>query len=223
MKEGELHVSLCCLPVFALFIVAFSLSSHAQSLGDVARQVRAERQKNNVPHARTITNEDIADPERDSSQTKEASQEVSKDEGEAVPATADPTTGAEAVTAEPKTGKSNGKAKLDPAKEREAREAETQKRTKEINQHYLDRIAAVRAQINTAQLELMKLQKDRMDSTNAYQQTLGVSPPPYAYEQQQRALIEQMEAHRELILSLNSQLEDAEESARHAGVPHPSD
>jgi hypothetical protein len=216
-------VSLRYLRVLALLIVAFSISSYAQSLGDVARQLRAERQRSKVPHARVITNDDIASSEHDSALPNEASQDGAGKEGEVAAPAANQTTDTDAATGEPRNGKTGDKARKDPVNEREAQEIETQKRTQEINQRYLERIAAIRAQIKTAQQEMAKLQRDQVESTNEFRQTLGVSPNPATYEQQQRILTEQMEAHRDLIHSLNSQLEDAEESARHAGVPHASD
>ncbi len=62
------------------------------------------------------------------------------------------------------------------AKEHEEQELEIEKRTEEINQEYLDRIAAIRTQISTAQQELAKLQRDQVESTNEFQRTLGSSP-----------------------------------------------
>jgi hypothetical protein len=205
-----------------LIIFAFSIPSSAQSLGDVARQIRAERQKSPVPHARVITNDDIEHSEQDSALPKESQDGVSN-EGEVTPPAEIQETGTEAGRGEPRKGQPHDKTRKDSVKEREAREIETEKRTKEINRVYLDRIATLRSQLNTAQLELAKLQRDQIESTNQFRQSVGAYPNLGTYEQQQRGLIEQMEAQRNLIQSLNSQLEDAEESARHAGVPHASD
>lgn len=215
-------MSLRCLRVFALIIFAFSIPSSAQSLGDVARQIRAERQNNPVPHAKVITNDDITHSEN-SALPKDLSQAGAKDEGGVTAPAAMQKTDAEAETGELKKGQPSDKARKDPAKEREAQEIEIEKRTKEINQTYLDRIATLRTQLNAAQLELAKLQRDQVESTNEFRQSAGAYPNLGTYEQQQRLLIEQMEAQRNLIQSLNSQLEDTEESARHAGVPHASD
>jgi hypothetical protein len=210
-------VNLRILCAFASLILAFSVSSYAQSLGDVARQTRAERQNSTSPHARIITNDDIADSERyNPALPKEAASKVGEKKEDEATALAE---NVETETGEPKKGKTKTTRK-DPAKEREAQEVEILKRTHEINQQYLDRIAALRTQINTAQLELARLQRDQVESTNSFRQTLGLSPNPSTYEQQQRLLSEQIAAQRDSIIGLSSQLDDAQESARHAGVPH---
>ncbi len=43
-------MSLRWLRILAFLILAFSISSHAQSLGEVARQLRAERQQSGASH-----------------------------------------------------------------------------------------------------------------------------------------------------------------------------
>jgi len=50
-----------------------------------------------------------------------------------------------------------------------------------------------------------------------------MSPTYSEYESQQREFNTQIEAQKSLITSLNSQLDDAREAARHAGVPHATD
>jgi chemotaxis protein histidine kinase CheA len=238
--RGEFLMSLHNLRMFALLILAFSISSYAQSptqsLGDLARQLRADRQTNGPSHARVFTNDDLDSPKpvpapSSSDATLEDSPKNLEDlpkNGEAVTAQAptsaeDAKKGTSQEVGEPKPAKSSKPTKKDPAKEREAQELETQTRTSEINRIYLDRIAALRQQLGTAQVELAKLQQLQLDSTYAFQRTLGVSPFPGEYEQQQRTFNEKIEAQRNLIAALNSQLEDAYEAARHAGVPHASD
>jgi hypothetical protein len=183
-----------------------------------------------TPRAKVITNDDIASSEPTAIPAKgssnDAFQDGAKKEGEETTQAASSAEGENKGTiAENDTpaGKDSVKNRTDPAKEREAQELETQKRTNEINQRYLDRIAAVRVRLNAAQLELAKLQRDQVESTNEFTRTLGVSPNPGTYDQQQRLFIQQIEAQRNLINSLNSQLEDAKELARHAGVPHATD
>lgn len=205
-------MSLRCPRNLALLILAFSISSHAQSLGDVARQLRAERQEQGTPGPKVITNDDIESTEPAASVSKGAFQDETKDESKK-----------EGDGKTPASVNKNAKVKNDAAKEREAQEAETQKRTDEINKKYLDRIAAVRMQINTAQVELARLQRDQVESTNAFKLSVGTSPNIAAYEEQQRMFSEQIETHYTLIDSLKSQLEDAQEAARHAGVPHAYD
>jgi len=196
-----------CEWIIALLIFVFPARSSAQSLGDVARQIRAERKAN--PHARVITNDDIpstktAPADRVETQAAGSSENADKQAGD--------------ETASNKDG--SEKSRKTPEKERAAQELEKHKRTQELSQVYLDRIAAVRAQISKAQAEMAKLQQDQIESTIEFQRSVGTSPSIPVYERQQRSLIEQIEARRSLIDDLNSQLEDAQEAARHAGVPH---
>jgi hypothetical protein len=200
-----------------LLLLAFSICSYAQSLGDVARELRAERQDKNTPRARVITNDDIESAGSAPVVSQPATQ----------PATQD---GAGNEAAENATAASSGgvasksaQGRNDSAKEREVRELETQKRTDEINKVYLDRIAAVRAQIDGAQADLARLQRDQAESTIEFQRSVGTSPSIAEYEQQQRLFNEQIEVQRNLIDSLKARLEDAQEAARHAGVPRASD
>jgi hypothetical protein len=216
-------MKLCCFRIFALLIFAFSSFSYAQSLGEFARQARAERERNPIARSRVITNDDITSDEPTAGLTKDGLDGTSKDavrnDGKE-PAPAEGSDVAEAGADKLKDGKDVSKAGRASAKERETEEAEIQKRTNEINRQYVDRVAALREKINTAQLDLAKFQRDQMESTNEFRRTLGVSPNPGTYDQQQRFFIEQITTQRGLINSLNSQLEDALESARHAGVPH---
>jgi hypothetical protein len=207
-----------CLRVLALLILAISVPAFAQSLGEVARESRAESQWRPGSHPKVITNEDIASPETarlqdssasDASETAQAAEGASKKPN------------AEGEAADPKAAKSSDKPHKDPVSEHDAQELETQKRTYEINKRYLDRIAALRTQINTAQIEMAKLQRDLIESTNEYRRTNAASPPDY--KDQLATFNTQIEVQRSLITTLNSQLEDAQESARHAGVPHASD
>lgn len=130
------------LTALALVLSALPLLCHGQSLGDVAREFRADRQTSGSPQV--ITNDDLvrAVPSRDTSQKAVSSSTTEANR-----------TGTPAEVATP--GERAGK---DSAKGREARELEIQRRTDEINQRYIDHIALLRAQINTAQVELVKLE-----------------------------------------------------------------
>jgi chromosome segregation ATPase len=202
------------LRVPALLILAFSIPCHGQSLGDVARQIRAERQAKGTSHPTVITNDDIESTEPASAVSpnafQDASQNATKDAG---------AENAQAPSPAADLSKSANGAN-DSAKEREL---EIQQRSDEINKVYLDRIAALRTQIDTAQTELARLQRDQVESTNDFKRTAGASPNIATYEEQQRLFNEQIEAQHNLIDSLRSQLEDAREAARHAGVPHAYD
>jgi len=112
------------LPILALLALSFPLSAFAQSLGEVARETRAERLKSGVPPARVLTNDDIAREPHSPSDNADAP--LPSDAKDAKPSSSAP----------------------------EARELETQRRTAEINRRYMERIAALRSQINTANLDL---------------------------------------------------------------------
>jgi DNA-binding transcriptional regulator YiaG len=223
---GKIRMNLRFLRIPALLILAFSVSSHAQSLGDVARQFRAERQQSGWPsHPKVFTNDDIqtrasaAVPAKDADAEQDVAKDASQD-GSGSDAAAAAKSENSGDDAKPSKSAKAGKGS---ANTREERELATDKRTEEMNQAYLTRIAAIRTQIGTTQQELAKLQVDQVESTNEYRRSLGTSPNVGTYAEQQSLLNEQIQAHRDLLNTLSSQLEDAEEAARHAGVPHPSD
>jgi len=221
-------MSLRNLRILALLILALSIASYAQSLGDVARQVRAEHQKPGVLHAKVITNEDL-EREADAAPPENVSKDEDKDvagsasAAQSASSAADPTKGANSAIEEPKTGKNSDKAPKKPVNEREARELETEKRSQELNRVYVNRIIDLRKKIDTAQVELAKLQQAQADNNFEFRRTAGLSPYPSEYAAQQRTFNEQIEAQRNLINSLNFQLVDAQEAARHSGVPHAYD
>jgi hypothetical protein len=202
-------MNLRCLRISVLLILAFSMPSYGQSLGDVARQIRAERQEQGS-HPAVITNDDLESTEPAPDVSPYAFQNETKNESEE---SAPAANSAESTSKSAKGGK-------DSAKEREH---EIQKRSDEINKVYLDRIAALRTQMNAARVELAKLQLAQVESTNDFHRTAGASPNIATYEDQQRQFNEQIEAQHNLIDSLKGQLEDAQEAARHAGVPHAYD
>ncbi len=208
-------MSLRWLRNLALLVPAFTIASHAQSLGEVASETRAEEQQQQQSgvRPRVYTNDDLVSPDTSRTPPKNASPEAAAKDGSSEAASQEPA-GSEHAK--------NGKSK-ETEKERQARELEMQKRTQEINKQYLDRIAAIREKITNAQNDLARLQRDQVESTMQFQRNVGVLPSIPEYQQQQRLFNEQIEAQRNLIVSLNAQLEDAQESARHAGVPHASD
>jgi hypothetical protein len=210
-KNGgdELGMNIRNLRILALLILAFSLSSYAQSLGDVARQLRAERRQSVPFHGKVITNDDIASSKPTPAKSAKETEATAADEGSK--ANSDSAGNAKHAKAE------------DSAKERGARELELQKRSEEINKVYRDRIAGLRSQIAAEQQELARLQRDQVESANQFQRSYGTAPNVGTYEAQQRLFSEQLEAHRTSISTLNAQLDDAQEAARHAGVPHATD
>jgi hypothetical protein len=219
-------MSLRCLRIPALLILAFPLLAHAQSLGEVARQLREERQQSGASQLKVYTNDDVvsrsseAAPAEPTAESDDSFKAQSSKDGEPTAKTeSSAEAGKEAGSKTAAAGKSN------PSKEktREQRELELDKRTEEINKHYLDRIADIRAQIAAAQQEVARLQRDQVESTNQFQRTSGTTPSIPEYQEQQRLFNEQIATQRNLIVSLSSQLDDAQESARHAGVPHATD
>jgi DNA repair exonuclease SbcCD ATPase subunit len=211
MKHGLLRM-------FFLLTVALATCAavHAQSqpLGDVAKELRAER--SGQPKLKVYTNDDIATPKPPAPASRE--EEASAEAGSELPDAAEKSD----KVAPAKEGEAAGAAK---EKKREAKseESETDKRSREINQKYLDRIAQLKEKISAAQAEIDKLQRRQVESAIDYRRSEGTSPSAPLYAEEQRTLAEQIESQRTLIESLNSQLEDAKEAARHAGVPHATD
>jgi hypothetical protein len=217
-------MSLRWLGALAGLIIAFSIAAHAQSsqsLGDVARQTRAELRQSGT-HLKVITNDDIHSPEPASANHADSQATPSAD-GAASSSNLEAKGEEAAANGRANDGKRSGKPGNDPAKERETRELEAQARTQEINQRYLGLIAELRQKISDAQKEIVRIQRDQVESTMEFQRSVGSSPSVAVYQEEQRTLNGQLEAQRRLITSLNSQLEDAQESARHAGVPHAAD
>jgi len=197
------------LTALALVLSALPLLCHGQSLGDVAREVRADRQTSGSPQV--ITNDDLvlAVPSRDTSQKAVSSSTTEANR-----------TGTPAEVATP--GERAGK---DSAKGREARELEIQRRTDEINQRYIDHIALLRAQINTAQVELVKLEGSYQNRWVVEQQ---YHKPDWDFRKNQILAFNQhitdlTETQRKLIDGMKSQLAGLQEEARRAGVPHATD
>jgi hypothetical protein len=174
-----------------------------------------------------ITNDDLPAHKEAAAITTEANDSSAPEDesSKAAPGKKDATAKEGEDKAKPEKDKAQAKKeeKKDPQQLREEKERETQKRSEEINKRYTDRIEALHQQINAAQIQLTKLQTQQVDNTNSFKRTAGMSPTLNEYEAQQRSFDEQIAAQRELITSLNSQLEDAREAARHAGVPHALD
>lgn len=201
------------LQVLVLLVLAFS-ACNAQSLGDVARQTRAEKQRAGTAQTRVITNDDLASsaPAPEPATAKDAQSE--RKESAAKSAAAENSKSAKGADAQQPA----------PDKDWEARELERQRRTDEARQRYLERIATLRGQLNTAQTELGKLQSsyEHLWNLDRYDQAT------IAYQYQQmlnfnQHVTELIEAQEKLIESLKSQLENLQEEARHAGVSHAAD
>ena len=188
---------LCLSALLVLATGLFAQQSADQPLGDVARHLRSEHGGSS---RKVYTNDDLAG----------AAQADSDDQADSADSDEQPSQAKPAASA----SKSADAAAKDEKKEEE----ELQKRTQEINKQYTDRISGIRTQIATAKQDLERLQHEQVESTNQYRSSNGVSPSLYEYQEQQRQLQQQMETQRNLISSLGTQLEDAQEAARHAGV-----
>ena len=207
----------------ALCLFAFSTAMYAQSLGDVARQNRAE-QKPSGTQPRVYTNDDLT---RDHPTATPKEADAAADDNPA----ATPEDGKKAAEAKPgekseeapaDTEKPKAKKKT-PEEEQEAARKETERRTEAINKQYIDKINKLHDQIKAAQDDLGKLQRDKMESTYQFQRSVGSNPNIQTYEQEQRDFDAKITERRTQIDTLNSQLEDAKEEARHSGVPHATD
>jgi uncharacterized protein YukE len=199
VDAGMVVRRLCLSSLLVLSTGLFAQQSADQSLGDVARQARAERGQSG---RRVFTNDDLAGaPQADAAELDDS-------------ADADGQPSQTAAAKAAASGAAEAKAKEDEAK----KEAEVQKRAEEVNKRYTEKIAGIRTQIATAKQDLEKLQRDQMESTNQYRISDGTGPSASEYQDQQRQFQQQMETQRTLIASLSTQLEDAQEAARHAGV-----
>ena len=217
-------MSLRCLRILILPILAFSVSSYAQSLADVARQTRAEMLQNGGSHVKVYTNDDLVSPKpAPTASTNASAEKAGKDGDESAQAGSSASGATPGTESTAGTGKNSGQPGNDATGEHAEKELKEQQRTDAINQQYLDKIAKIRNQIEAAQQNIAKLQQDQIESTNLFRQSAGVAPSIPEYEQQMRFLDEQIAAQRDLIVSLKSQLDDAQEAAHHAGVPHAYD
>lgn len=189
VDRGGLMRRLCLTALLVLATGLFAQQSANQSLGDVARKLRSGHGSRKV-----YTNDDLA---------------ANSDSADA-----DEQTGS-AASAKAVSAPAGDAAKDEAAKKQED---ELQKRTDEMNKQYTDKIAGIKTQIATTKQDLEKLQRDQLESTNQFRTSNGTSPSVYEYQEQQRQIQQQMESDRNQIASLNAQLEDAREAARHAGV-----
>ncbi len=227
-----------------IMFAAAPVLSHAQSLGEVAREVRTERRQSDAHASHVYTNEDFAapalqkpavptedeavkssdetpvkdDPAKDAA-GKSAGDVAAKD-GSAKDDADKTVNGDPAKSAKPKLPE---KAPKTAAEEHSDRERESQRRSDEINRQYIDRINAIHQKISDAQELLTKLQVDQLESSNQFRRSVGTSPSIPQYEADQREYIDKIAAQKTLLDTLHDQLEDAREAARHAGVPHALD
>ncbi len=185
---------LCLSALLVLATGLFAQESTDQSLGDVARHARSERAQSRA-RRKVYTNDDFTNPDSgDGSETAGANDQNSK------------------------TASSGAAASEASAKDEAKKEDELKKRTDEVNKQYTDKLDDIRKQIAAAKQDLERLQRDQVESANQLRTANSGSPTASEYQEQQRQLQQQMEEDRRQIATLNSQLEDAQEAARHAGV-----
>jgi hypothetical protein len=189
-----------CICLAALLVPAIPALAQQQneSLGEVARQLRAERQESGQ-HLKVYTNDDLETPSESAAEAQSES-------------------GAQAGKAS-----GNAAAKTSAADADKKQEAEIEKREAETDKQYLDKIADIRKRIAAAKQDVARLQRDQAENTMQFRNSNGIAPSIAEYQQQQQLFTQQIEQQRTLIVTLNSQLEDAKEAARHAGVPHAED
>jgi hypothetical protein len=161
-----------------------------------------------IPHARVITDKDIAEKHRI---TKSNSTPTTHTAMRAGAQTAKPT------GAFRRGHTSAVRLRNDPASRLNQREPSVQQRTAAIHRPYLDRITTLREQVNTAKLELVKLQGGAAGTATYSGGAFGSNDIP-ASEVQTSDLTGLIQAQRALITSLETQLENAQELARHAGI-----
>ncbi len=109
------------------------------------------------------------------------------------------------------------------AKKTVEREKDIVARTKEVEDHYINRIKRLREDLDKARLALAKTQSDQIESTRSYHNTAGMTPTNAEYDAEQRGFLVKIAEQQDLIKGLEQQVSDAQEDARHAGVPHPYD
>ena len=197
----------CRLAICVLMISIVPLAVYAQSLGAVARKLREERHEQGNPHLKVYTNDDLETP---AERTAEGQPQES----------AQPEAGSE------NTGKAGAKEAAGKAEKKQKTltpEEEMEKRTAEVNKEYIGRIEKIRKEIKKNQDEVARLQHGQIKATYQFRTTNEISPSVYQYQQQMKSFGEQIKAAREKLVSLQSQLDDAQEAARHAGVPHATD
>jgi chromosome segregation ATPase len=190
------------LIVCALALAFLPLAVHAQSLGEVARQLREQRQQSGVRQTKVYTNDDFEKPG-----------EVM--EGGAADANA-PSQGA-AETAKAGEDESKDETKDKTKEDKKTLEEELKEQQEEVNQKYSKLLGDLRGDIAKTQDELQNLRHDQMISTNQFRSSNGTSPNVYEYDDQQAMFDKQIESATRKLEELNAQLDDAREEARRAG------
>jgi hypothetical protein len=202
-----------CSIILTFFALLSSGFSYAQSLGEVAREIRAEKQTSRVQQSKVVTNEDLEKlaPTQEGDVTNEGGAKAPGGNGKP----------AVTATTQPAMTDRGDHPKQSAMEDRNAQERERQRRTEEINQSYMYRIAMLRDQIHAVELELAKLQESYETRWD-----FPLSDIPF---RESKALLfnrhvdDVMEEERKLIANLKSQLAATQEEARHAGVPHATD
>jgi hypothetical protein len=211
--------------ILGLAMIAAPLFAQSESLGDVVRQQREQRQSSGLQH-KVWTNEALGIPEEGNAPPNAAAADnAGKTDGQEAKGSA-PAKAGENGAAEKADAKDGAKdAKKGDAEKGGAdrKVADHPKRADDGTNPYVDRIAAVRGQIESAKKELAQLQRDQIESRNQFRNSNGQSVPLAEYNDQQQTLQQQIDDREKTLVDLDRQLDDAREAARHAGVPHASE
>ena len=213
-------MSLRCLRIPALLILALPLrcpNAIARRSGAPA-PCRAAAKRSSQP--KVYTNDDVASPSSEAAPADATIQPRKAGDPGAQPIPAEGTGKASRRARPPQPAKS----KPSPEQSARARELELDKRTQEINQDYLDKIA------RHTRADRRRAAGNRTASARPGGEHQSV--PAHFRHQPVRiwntrsssaCSTSRLQRSASLLVSLGSQLEDAQESARHAGVPHATD
>jgi len=187
------------LIVCALVLAFLPLAAHAQSLGEVARQLREQRQQSGDRQTKVYTNDDFEKP------------------GEVMePGAADANAPSQGAA---ETAKAGGDATTDETQKEEQKtlEEELKEQDDQVEQKYSKLLGDLSGEIAKTEEELQRLRHDQMISTNQFRSSNATSPNVHEYDEQQRVFNEQIESATRKLEELNAQLDDARDDARRAG------
>lgn len=193
--------------MLALLMIATPVVCRAQTLGDVARDSRAQTQQSGTAPAKVITNEDLAE-------TPEAQPAVDAVEAPHQDATTPAKTGTKKKTPAATDHAQN------PASPEKAEETPAPTAHDVIEKDFKRRAAALRDQIASVQNMIAKLMGQYI---NRWTIPDRVPQPDVAFREQQamsfnQHLTDLIDEQKKLLADLTTQMKSLMEDARHAGV-----